>query len=254
MVKKDTFIIGCEYKQYPINNSIDNNIVESRMSDLYHLLASAATEYCRTLVFRFDLRLPLSYQAKTINYARLMERFTRKLRSKFNSKKQPRGRLRYAWCRERESSKHEHWHFVIICDGKLSRTTGMNQLVEDAWAYALETTTEHTAGLIDKPRPKDRKYKARLNTSTRNPDTEQIAKALYHASYLTKLRGITAPKKGTWGTSKDIDYTSQLPPLEPESRENIKAEYPMTLDQEEVVREVARHIRALRGLQTTRGG
>ncbi|WP_432463856.1 YagK/YfjJ domain-containing protein [Agarivorans sp. QJM3NY_33] len=125
------------------------------------------TYYKRVTVIRFDLHQPIN-TANSKRITQFNRRLKKRLATKYGVKK-----VGFAWCREQEKAKAQHYHFVLMLDGRLVREAwGVNMLVSEVW--------QQMGGACWFP---NRHY------NLIRGELAELSKAVYHISYLTKARG-----------------------------------------------------------------
>lgn len=124
----------------------------------------------KILFYRFDL----STNIYTANNSKISE-FNRHLFSFIKSEYQT-NRIGFAWAREREKAKQQHYHYALFLDGnKISTHYRIERAIEEIWTDKLE------AGRYWRPEKPS-------HVIRRGNQAEQ-KEAVYRISYLAKGRG-----------------------------------------------------------------
>lgn len=188
-----------------------SGMIESYLSVIHQKLIFAKCDYTRVSMMRLDLHFPLHIMARTDTH--VISRFFDALRFRINhdqAKKNKKGqrvhkcKLRYIWVREKDISKHQHYHIAIILNydsyfklGKfktrekiaknlVSGTVpreNMHSRICDSWASALGIKKEDALGLINVP--DNSTYK--IDSSAENAD-DQFREAFRRLSYFAKAQ------------------------------------------------------------------
>lgn len=208
------------FNTYPVNN-LDNsnstflfygshpnyngNLLTKRLNALYRVFADAYERYSCLLVKRFDLRLSLDPNNQSEhNHNVIITRFTRKLRYLWD--KECSGKLGYAWCREKETSKGWHWHFMLIADQNHNSRSRIDTIIKESWSYALDSNV-NPSGLVE--------FVKYWSSIGKGADKLKLAKAFYACTYLCKHRIGCLITKDCWGSSRVQNKESQLPLISP---------------------------------------
>lgn len=145
------------------------------------------SHYSRVLVFRLDLHTQ-GYSGDNKKVSRLMGRLTEWLREKYHT-----DRVGYIWVREQERAKSQHYHLVIMIDGRVIQyPKKVIEWIEHYWQQRGEPkpfTPKNCYTIIERDKP----------------DTYQ--EAFYRASYLAKSRG-----KGYKNTTANNYSVSRIKP------------------------------------------
>jgi len=128
-------------------------------------------KFSRVCVVRFDLR-PISYSPNNEQMTTFRRRLFKQLKTKYNIAVSD---IAYCWCREQEKAKGQHYHWVLMVDGKKVRSAipggGIGKLIVDI--YDKLDGSVHLAGYHNVKRGDLVKQRSVMN----------------HISYLAKTRG-----------------------------------------------------------------
>jgi hypothetical protein len=184
--KKITHEQFIEYSgaHYEINNVSQKTgkaygVFEPIMLKLLEQLHIATQIHGKVFVFRFDL----SISSYTVD-SRIISNFRKKLIQKLKREYQMID-IGFAWVREQEKSKQQHYHLVYFLDGqKVWHHQGLSKIVKEISTRDSNITRVVFAGFhqVD--------------------DDRSLRDAIYHISYLAKIRG-----KG-YRPSKSHDFGS----------------------------------------------
>ncbi|AFV73509.1 hypothetical protein DIKCMJMK_01487 [Shewanella oneidensis] len=143
------------------------------------------TYYKRVTLIRFDLHQPTN-TATSKRITQFNRRFKQKLIARYGVNK-----VGFCWCREQEKAKAQHYHFVVMLDGRTVQASwGIGLLVNEVW--------QQMGGTYWLPKRHYNLVRGELN---------ELSKAIYRVSYLAKGRG-----KG-YRPAQSKDYgTSRLKP------------------------------------------
>ncbi len=134
-------------------------------------------KFSRICIFRFDLR-PVEHSPNNDQMPTFRRRLLKRLDTKYGISSD---NVAYCWCREQEKAKGQHYHWLLIVDGKKIRSMrpdiGIGELIIDV--YKKLDGSAHLAGCHYLKRGDFNKQKIALN----------------RLSYLAKTRG-----KGYAGT------------------------------------------------------
>lgn len=130
-------------------------------------LNAMTKQYSRVLVVRFDLHLD-KYTDDNSQISKFIKLLFNRLRAKYKLKD-----IGYAWCREHERTKHQHYHMAIFVEGRKIRVPDyIWEMVQDTWWFVkgghMTMANYHMVYRDD--------HQSRQN-------------AIYHLSYLAKTRG-----------------------------------------------------------------
>ncbi|WP_412502997.1 inovirus-type Gp2 protein [Shewanella chilikensis] len=143
------------------------------------------SHYKRVTLIRFDLHQPTNTPT-----SKRITQFNRRLYGKLKTKYGV-NKIGFCWCREQEKAKAQHYHFVLMLDGRrVQQAWGVQELVNEVW--------QQMGGTCWFP-------KRHYNMVRGEPS--ELSKAIYRVSYLAKGRG-----KG-YRPAQSKDYgTSRLKP------------------------------------------
>ncbi|MEZ8229445.1 inovirus Gp2 family protein [Vibrio splendidus] len=204
-----------QFAQIPAKYGSLNQYHLSRINDT---VMGALERYCRMLLVRIDLRIPINGMNSDNPLERdvpicfvnigvgLIKRFIASLNAQVATDQMNKAKegkrvydcqLNYIWVRERNTSYNEHYHLVIMVNqnsyypfGRLHHEGTLACMVQKAWASALGLTRDEVEGLVHIPeRP--------MYTLNRNHPPAQLQKDLgevalrlaYLAKYETKVLG-----------------------------------------------------------------
>ncbi len=152
--------------------------VNARKSGLYtktlgvilRQVEAMLSHHNKVLLVRFDLH-QTEYTDTSEAVTRLFKRLGDYLKPKYKLK-----RIGFAWVRESERSKNQHYHCFLLVDGNKFKTSyKINERIRWYWEVLND-------GSIHWPSPRC------YYLLTRN-DRETMQDAIYHISYLAKGRG-----------------------------------------------------------------
>jgi hypothetical protein len=130
-------------------------------------LNAMTRQYSRVLVVRFDLHLD-SHTDNNTQISKFTKLLLNRLRTKYKLND-----IGYAWCREQERSKQQHYHMVIFIEGRKIRTPEcIWEMIQDTWWFVRGG---HMTMV-----PYHMVYR---------DDYQSQQDAIYHLSYLAKTRG-----------------------------------------------------------------
>ncbi|GKT12614.1 MAG: hypothetical protein ISEC1_P1593 [Thiomicrorhabdus sp.] len=165
--------------------------VNSKKSGCYlEMLQSMASqlvlcyeEWKRVFVYRFDL-----HQAEYTENSEHLSRFIRVLRGWVE--REYKSKMGFAWVREQEKSKAQHYHVVVFIDGDNLQYSGkLGEKVKSVWED--DTCGARTVPTIESPFHK-------VNS------VDKLKEAFYRVSYMAKVRGkgFRPPQSKDFGTSR----------------------------------------------------
>ncbi len=129
------------------------------------------TIYSKVHLIRFDLRM-YSYSETNELMTKFNRIFHRWITRTYGIRN---NRIGYIWCREIETAKQQHYHYVLMLDGHTVRHPArILEKAKDIWDNQLNGS-EFT--------PKNCYYNLKRN------DYDTIQPAIYRISYLAKVRG-----------------------------------------------------------------
>ncbi len=128
-------------------------------------LLACQEKYSKLLVIRMDLHIE-DYTATNQDMTFFLKRFKRKLKQDFKLQN-----IGYAWVREQERSKKQHYHLVLFLNGhKVKHPANIINLAEWLWSGTIFT-------------PKNCYYHTNRNQKS------SLKGPIYRSSYLAKARG-----------------------------------------------------------------
>lgn len=143
--------------------------VAEYLDTLYRVQQQALEAHRRVCAFRFDLRFPVSMEAKDDNITNaFMTRFIESLKAKIRHDRQRVKErrssahdtdVRYVWTREVGDEGRVHYHFALLVNGNAYFSLGkltsdqknMANRIQEAWASALGLPPAKTRGLVHFP-------------------------------------------------------------------------------------------------------
>lgn len=191
-----------EMDGYDINGGKGKPIIEDAMKTFINQVESYGTHYTSgTTIIRFDLALPEHMADKKDPAAEteLISAFFKKLKERLGYK--VNGDIKkmiYAWVREVEKAKKGHFHCYIGLPHRVVRAPGVissNTHVGNGTMGLIEEIWER---LTDGGR-------VWYSKTHRIKDDASRQKAIYHISYLAKVRGKTYDANAghrNWGSSR----------------------------------------------------
>ncbi|EJG1053796.1 inovirus Gp2 family protein [Vibrio parahaemolyticus] len=138
------------------------------LEQTHKVLNNALSEHPRTFIFPVLLRLPTD-TGNDLNLERVITRFIegfkRRLQRSIGRRKKTAQRVhatsvRYTWCREQDSSIHQHYHVFFLLNGQTYHQMGdysyenkhhLRYMVADAWAKTLGMSIDDNKGLVEFP-------------------------------------------------------------------------------------------------------
>lgn len=160
-------------------------------------LDSMLSHHNKIYVFRLDIRVS-EYTHDNEVITRFLRTFNAWIKRKYKLK-----RVGYAWCREIETAKKQHYHLVFIVDGNVINTT---------YGKIFEKIQAITKAQGLKPYMPENAYLIKRKDLV-NGDYEEYNKAFLRASYLTKDRG-----KDLKGVKVNSYQTSRVKPKKPKPK------------------------------------
>ncbi len=128
-------------------------------------------KFSRICILRFDLK-PVEHSPNNDQMSTFRRRLLKRLKSKYGMKND---KIAYCWCREHEKAKGQHYHWLLIIEGKKINNfrpeTGIGELIIDIYKKLDGTAT--LAGFHN----------------VKRGDFNKQKRALSHLSYLAKTRG-----------------------------------------------------------------
>ncbi|WP_421855805.1 YagK/YfjJ domain-containing protein [Marinomonas sp.] len=110
-----------------------HSIYTEQMKSIIRQINIMCNNYRRVFWIVFDLHMPHdSYTACNEVISRFMKSVSRVIKSKYTVKE-----IGYCWCREMEKAKQQHYHFMIMLDGKAIRHSDtLFDILSKHWAKA----------------------------------------------------------------------------------------------------------------------
>jgi hypothetical protein len=94
-----------------------HSIYTKQMKSIIRQVNSMCNNYRRVFWIVFDLHMPQGcYTACNETISQFMKNLRRAIKAKYAVKE-----IGYCWCREMEKAKQQHYHFMIMLDGKAIR-------------------------------------------------------------------------------------------------------------------------------------
>jgi hypothetical protein len=191
-----------EMDGYDINGGKGKPIIEDAMKAFIHQVESYGTHYTSgTTIIRFDLALPdhMADHKDPAAETALISAFFKKLKERLGYKANAGvTKMIYAWVREVEKAKKGHFHCYIGVPYRQIRAPGVVSSDTHAGSGTMGLIEEIWERLTDGGRVwYSKTHKIKDNASRQ--------KAIYHISYLAKVRGKTyAANAGhrNWGSSR----------------------------------------------------
>lgn len=157
--------------------------------------------HSKVFVFRLDIR-GYRYSPTNEPVTNFLRAFIKWLKSHYGMK-----RVGYAWCREVETSKNQHYHLTFMLDGDKVRTIGIvdpKDRKEDGRNGMFERL-QHIASIQDLSLhlPEKPTYMIKRK-ALENGDYQKYEQAFYRSSYLAKERGkkLKAERANSFSTSR----------------------------------------------------
>lgn len=165
-------------------NSAGSGLITHAIKAMINQVDVMLNHHSKIHLIRFDLRM---YQYTDNN--EIITIFNRRLH-KWLKRKYDLKRIGFIWCREQETAKQQHYHFVLMIDGhKVRHPIEILSKAREIWDIHL-SGSEFT--------PKNCYY----NLERDNYDSIQYA--IWRISYLAKARGkgYKPPQTKNYGTSR----------------------------------------------------
>jgi hypothetical protein len=185
------------YKGLQVNNH--GSLILDYLESLHSTILKSLDEYSKTFGLRFDLRYPAHLQDEEIDDGEIIKTFIDSLKSQIKSDRikvaregrSHKTRLRYVWCKEIDTAKQCHFHFLILLNGNAYRdkgklkSTNMNtgKRIIKAWDRAINKgSLQHvdTNGLVQ--------FVENEAYMVNNGNKDELNALFYRASYLCKAR------------------------------------------------------------------
>lgn len=168
--------------QYAIN-ARKSGIYPQQLHAIIDQLDICIAKWRRVFMLRIDLHQD-HYTDDSGMITKLRKNLCRRLERQYGISE-----VGYAWVREQEKAKRQHYHFVLFLDGdKIRHSTNVNKIVADTWAGVKSGNTVHHP----------------QNCFTNVVDDDTKARAVYRFSYMAKARGkgYRPPQAKDYGTSR----------------------------------------------------
>lgn len=181
--------VTLEGKELAINTN-----TEKKYGCYYHILkrmnqqlAAMLTYHSKVVIIRVDLHLH-EYSPNNKLMSQFMQKFIKRAKRGFKVK-----RIGYAWVRELEKAKAQHYHLVLMLDGNEIQTGyKVNKLCSEIWEGWGQPKTPYIQNCAH---------------MVKRDDKETYNAAFYRMSYLAKPRG-----KGYRAPAANDYFTSQIKP------------------------------------------
>lgn len=182
------------YNDFHIHSPLEESN-ERYLRLIHQIIQSSVQRSARVAAFRFDLRFPVGM---TDQSDKVIARFFDSLKAQLKAKEKKLIRegkrvhlhnLRYVWVRERDSSKSDHFHCVILVNkdaysilGNYDKWEGnMASRIKLAWVSALGASNTPIDGLVHFP--KNGTYYLDLN---KGDYLKNYSDLFYRLSYFAK--------------------------------------------------------------------
>lgn len=151
-------------------NSKGSGLMSHAIKAMINQVDAMLSHHSKILTVRFDLHI---YHQTSDN--EIITIFNRRL-FKWLKRKYDFKRIGFIWCRELETAKRQHYHYVLMVDGhKVRHPIEMLLKIKEIWEQHLSHSLEYT--------PKNCYY------NVKRDDYETIQAAIWRISYLAKVRG-----------------------------------------------------------------
>jgi len=150
-------------------NSAKSGLFTKQLTVMIKQVESMLSHHSKVLAIRFDLRL---YEYTPDN--KIITLFNRRLH-KWLKSKYGVTRIGFAWCREMETAKQQHYHYVLLLDGhKVRHPHEILPRIKVVWETQLD-------GSMYTP--------ANCYYNIYRDDRQSIQDVIWRISYLAKARG-----------------------------------------------------------------
>ena len=150
-------------------NSAQSGLITHAITAMIGQVEAMLGHHSKIHLIRFDLRI---YEYTDRN--QIITTFNKKL-NRWLTRKYKILRMGFIWCREMETQKHQHYHYVLMIDGhKVRHPHEILLKVKDIWEQRLQGS-EFT--------PKNCYY------NIKRGDFVTLQNAIWRISYLAKARG-----------------------------------------------------------------
>lgn len=171
--------------EYPIHNAPSYGVYLQLLHKIIAQLEICIVKWRRVFVIRFDL-----HQKWHTTNSKMITRFRKNLSQRI-ARAYGVYEVGYAWVREQERAKQQHYHFVLFLDGdKVNHSATVSETIRDTWEGVKVGNSVHI--------PKRCFYNV--------VDDVTKAEVIYRVSYLAKQRGkgYRADQAKDYGTSRLI--------------------------------------------------
>lgn len=169
--------------EYQINNAATYGVYLNILNRALDQLDVCISKWKRVFVIRFDLHQ--KYHAPDNKMvSKFRKNLARRIERQYESFE-----MGYAWCREQEKAKGQHYHVALYLDGdKVNHSSRISKMIRETWEALKVGNTVHI--------PKNCYYNITDNESKRE--------VVYRISYLSKQRGkgYRPPQTKDYGTSR----------------------------------------------------
>jgi hypothetical protein len=149
-------------------NSQGSGLITHSIKAMINQVDAMLSHHSKIHIIRFDLRV-YEYTENNGIITAFNRRLHKWLKRKYNFK-----RVGFAWCRELEKAKQQHYHYALIIDGhKVNYPDEVNKKVKEIWRQL--DGSEYF--------PKNCYYNVKRN------DYGAIQAVIWRISYLAKARG-----------------------------------------------------------------
>lgn len=166
-------------------------------------LDTMLTYHNKVFVFRLDVHVH-SYSPTNEHITNFRRSFVKWLKSHYKMK-----RVGYAWCREVETAKKQHYHLLFMLDGdKVNRVGEVDpkKRTDNDTFYGLFERIEHIASIQDLTVSLPRKRPSYMikRSELEQGNFTKYHQAFYRSSYLAKERGkkLKAERANSFSTSR----------------------------------------------------
>jgi hypothetical protein len=150
-------------------NSAKSGLFSVAIKKVINQVDAMLSHHSKVLLIRFDLHL-YEYTDDNSLITIFNRRLHKWLKRKYNLK-----RVGFAWAREMEISKHQHYHYVLMVDGhKVNYPSDILFKIKEIWDYHMGNF-EYT--------PENCFYNLKRN------DHQSTQDAIWRISYIVKGRG-----------------------------------------------------------------
>ena len=164
-------------------NARKSGVYSAMLRKMIGQLEAVLSHHSKVNVIRFDLKQS-EYTDKNTQITTFNRRLFKWLKRNYKLK-----RIGFIWCREQETAKHQHYHYVLIIDGHKVQKAGLI-------ANKVKTIWNEISGSYWLP--KNCYYNLKRN------DYKETQNAIFRISYLAKARGkgYRPPQTKDYGTSR----------------------------------------------------